>query len=81
MMMFFLDLSKAFNTVDYKDILQKLECYGIKGVAKRWFESYFHSRQQFVSMGDVKSAAKAISCGVPHGSVLGPLLFLLYIYM
>ena len=75
----FLDLSKAFDTVNYEILLQKLECYGIRGVAKRWFESYFHNRQQFVSMGDVKSATKAISCGVPQGSVLGPLLFLLYV--
>ena len=74
----FLDLKKAFDTVNHDILLQKLEHYGIRGSSLNWFRSYLSDRAQYVFCNNEKSDIKSISCGVPQGSVLGPLLFLLY---
>ena len=75
----FLDLCKAFDTVDHRIILNKLEYNSIRGVANDWFASYLSNRRQFVSLFGTNSDYQTVTCGVPQGSVLGPLLFLSYI--
>ena len=75
----FVDLQKAFDTVDNQTLLAKLNHYGIRGVSNDWFKSYLSNHNQYVSINGYESGLAAINCGVPQGSVLGPLLFLLYI--
>ena len=74
----FLDLKKAFDCVNHNILLTKIECYGINGGAYRWFESYLTNRMQTCKIGQNISQQRKIHCGVPQGSILGPLLFLLY---
>jgi len=74
-----LDLSAAFDTVDYNIFLQRLQTsYGINGSALQWFRSYLAGRTQRVRRGATISSAVHLVCGVPRGSVIGPISFVLY---
>ena len=75
----FMDLQKDFGTIDHQILLAKLNHYGIRGVSNDWFKSYLSNRNQYVSINGYESGLAALNCGIPQGSVLGPLLFLLYI--
>ena len=75
----FLDLQKAFDTVNHDILIKKLEHYGIRGNVLDWFRSYLRGRFQYVSVNGHLSDLLPISCGVPQGSVLGSLLFLIYV--
>ena len=74
-----IDFRKAFDTVEHNILLQKLYHYGIRGNAPQWFNSYLSNIYQYVNYNNTSSDMKLITCGVPQGSILGPLLFLLYI--
>ena len=72
----FLDLSKAFDTLDHDILIYKLQLYGIRGVVFDLFKNYLQNRRQYVVINGFKSESKLLRCGVPQGSILGPLLFL-----
>ena len=67
----FIDLRKAFDTVDHNILIDKLEMYGVRGLALSWLKSYLSGRQQYTSYDNTHSEKLAIKCGVPQGSVLG----------
>ena len=75
----FIDLKKAFDTIDHGLLMDKLYHYGIRGLAYDWVENYLQDRQQYVSLDNIKSESQRVRCGVPQGSILGPQLFILYI--
>ena len=75
----FIDLSKAFDTIDHQILLNKLSYYGIKNTALKWFTNYLFARSQYVEINSQKSSKIKISTGIPQGSILGPLLFIIYI--
>ena len=74
----FLDPSKAFDTLDHHILLDKLKYYGISNTPLKWFTSYLHGRQQYVDFDGIRSSTAYICAGVPQGSILGPLLFIIY---
>ena len=77
--MVLIDLQKAFDTIDHKILLQKLKCVGLSGSAISWIKSYLTNRITFVEIEGSQSLEKDFKCGVPQGSILDPLLFLIYI--
>ena len=75
----FLDLSKAFDTVNHNILLEKLKAYGIQSENLKRFRSHLSNRKQFFLYDDFKTEVKIVKCGVPQGSIIGPLLFLIFV--
>jgi hypothetical protein len=74
----FLDLSKAFDTIDHEILFHKLYFYGIRGVALDWFRNDLYESKQYVRINGKESSKEIINHGVPQGSILGPLLYIIY---
>ena len=75
----FIDLSKEFNTINYNNLLEKLKAYGIQSENLKWFRSYLSNRKQYISYDNFKTEMKIVKCGVTQGSIIGPLLFLIFV--
>ena len=76
----FIDMPKAFDTVDHSILLKKLKLFGVTDKNLAWFQSYLSNRKQYIEIGEnSKTDPKYVTCGVPQGSILGPLLFLVYV--
>ena len=73
-----IDLSKAFDTLDHRILLKKLKYYGVHGTELQWVKNYISNRKQYVEIAGHQSSLASITTGVPQGSILGPLLFLIY---
>ena len=78
-LLFFIDLKKAFDSVDHNILLNKLKHYGIRVLAFSWIQSYLTNRTQYVSINDTNSTCINVTCGVPQCSILGPILFIMYV--
>ena len=75
----FLDLAKAYDTINHEILIKKLEHYGVRGVTLAWFKSYLTDRSQYTAIDNQNSDTQHVRCGIPQGSILGPLLFILYV--
>ena len=75
----FIDLKKAYSTVSHKILLGKLKKYGIRDTDRNWFQSYLENRKQYCAINGFESGPKTVACGIPQGSCLGPLLFIMYL--
>ena len=75
----FIDLKKAFDTIDHELLVEKLNVYGIRGIANKWLQNYLTNIMQYVVIDDHSSDLLDMTRGVPQGSVLGPILFIIYI--
>ena len=75
----YIDLSRAFDTISHKILIDNLYKYGMRGIALEWIKDYLLNRKQYVVYNNTKSNISSVEIGVPQGSILGPLLFLIYV--